>query len=316
MVNGLSTDPKVSFVRRLLVATLAATSLVLAGCGSDGSAGGLGDVKVSTDTKPKVTVAKGFKATKTSSKVLTAGSGAALAEGDAVKVNYVAINGRTGKEFDNSFTSDKPLTLTLAETSILPGFVKGLKGKKIGSRVLVAIPPKDGFGQAQKELGMKKDDTMVFLFDIIAKVPTKVTGTAKALPKSFPKLVLDDKKQPKGFAKTSTTASKKAAKENSAVVIEGDGPAVTAEQTVTVQYLGQVYPGGKTFDESYSKGTPLTQPLSGLIKCWADEIVGKKVGSRLVLICPAAVAYGKEGSPPAIKGGDTLLFAIDLLDAS
>ncbi len=298
------------------MAIVAATSLVLAGCGSDDSAGGLGDVKVSKDTKPKVTVGKDFTATKTTSRVLNPGAGEALASGDAVKVNYVAINGRTGKEFDNSFTSDKPLTLTLSNTTVLAGFVKGLIGKKVGSRVLVAIPPKDGFGQAQPDLDMKKDDTMVFLFDIVSKVPTEVTGTAKALPKAFPKLVLDAKNQPTGFAKTSKTASKKAAKENSAVVIEGKGPAVTAEQTVTVQYLGQVYPGGKTFDESYSKGTPLSQPLSGLIKCWADEIVGKKVGSRLVLICPADVAYGKAGSPPAIKGGDTLLFAIDLLDAS
>ena len=44
--------------------------------------------------------------------------------------------------------------------------------------------------------------------------------------------------------------------------------------------------------------------------------VGQKVGSRVVLVCPADVAYGKEGSPPDIKGGDTLIFSIDLLDAS
>jgi peptidylprolyl isomerase len=303
-------------VRRLLVATIAATSLVLAGCGSDDSAGGLGDITVSKAAKPKVTVDKGFTATKTTTRVLSKGSGLELAEGDAIKVNYVAINGRTGKEFDNSFTSDKPLTLTLSETTILPGFVKGLKGQKVGSRLLVAIPPKDGFGKAQPDLGMKKNDTMVFLFDVVAKIPTAAAGKPKPLPKDFPKLSLNAQSQPTGFVKTSTTASKSAAKENSAVVIEGGGAAITADQTVTVHYLGQVYPGGETFDESYSKGTPLTQPLSGLIKCWADELVGKKVGSRVVLICPSDVAYGKDGSPPKIKGGDTLLFAIDLLDAS
>src|SRR5690606_10983854 len=127
----------------------------------------------------------------------------------AVKVNYVAINGRTGKEFDNSFTSDKPLTLTLSEKEILPGFVKGLKGKTVGSRILVAIPPKDGFGQAQPDLGMKADDTMVFLFDVVAKVPTAAAGKAKALPKDLPKLVLDDKQQPSKFEKTGATDAKK-----------------------------------------------------------------------------------------------------------
>lgn len=317
MTNGPSTDPKVSFVRRLLVATVAATSLVLAGCGSDGSAGGLGDIKVSTDTKPKVTVAKDFTATKTASKVLTTGSGPALAEGDSVKVNYVAINGRTGKEFDNSFTSDKPLTLTLAETSILPGFVKGLKGKKVGSRVLVAIPPKDGFGQAQAELGMKKDDTMVFLFDIIAKVPEIASGKAKALPKSLPQLVLDSDKQPSKFKKTSKTAAK-ATKASSHVVIQGTGPAIKLGQTLSVHYLGQIYPSGKTFDSSWARKAPSSFTLAEgqLIKCWTNELVGQKVGSRVVLVCPADVAYGKEGSGEDIKAGDTLIFSIDLLDAS
>ena len=304
-------------MRRLLVATVAATSLVLAGCGSDDSAGGLADIKVSKDSKPKVTVAKGFKATKTTSQVLTAGSGPELATGDAVKVNYVAINGRTGKEFDNSFTSDKPLTLTLAETSILPGFVKGLKGKKVGSRVLVAIPPKDGFGQAQAELGMKKDDTMVFLFDIISKVPEIAEGKAKALPKDLPKLELNADKQPSKFVKTSSTAAK-ATKASSHVVIEGTGPAIKIGQTLSVHYLGQIYPAGKTFDSSWARKAPSSFTLAEgqLIKCWTDQLVGKKVGSRVVLVCPADVAYGKEGSGEDIKGGDTLIFSIDLLDAS
>lgn len=317
MVHGPSTDPKVYFVRRLLVATVAATSLVLAGCGSDDSSGGLGDITVSKDAKPKVKVGKDFTATKTSSKVLTTGSGPEIVKGDSVKVNYVAINGRTGKEFDNSFTSDKPLTLTLAETSILPGFVKGLEGKKVGSRVLVAIPPKDGFGQEQAELGMKKDDTMVFLFDVIAKVPTIATGKAKALPKDLPKLELDDNKQPSKFVKTAKTDAKKS-KASSDVVIEGTGPAIELGQTLSVHYLGQIYPSGKTFDSSWARKAPSSFTLAEgqLIKCWTDQLVGKKVGSRVVLVCPANVAYGKEGSGEDIKGGDTLIFSIDLLDAS
>ena len=98
----------------------------------------------------------------------------------------------------------------MSETSVLPGFVKGLKGKKVGSRVLVAIPPKDGFGQAQPDLGMKKDDTMVFLFDIVAKVPDdRRPARPRPCPKDLPKLVLDANKQPSKFEKTSTTAAKK-----------------------------------------------------------------------------------------------------------
>jgi peptidylprolyl isomerase len=309
---------KVVLVRRILLATVAATSLVLAGCGGSDSGGkGLDDVKVSSAKSPKVTVSKGFKVTKTTSKVLKKGGGDKLASGDAVKVNYVAVNGRTGKQFDSSFKSDKPLTLTLDKSAVLPGFVAGLTGKNIGSRVLVAIPPKDGFNAAQTSLDIKKSDTMVFLFDIVSKVPTEVTGTAKKLPADVPKLVLDADKHPSKFAKTSKTAEK-VTKESAHVVIKGKGAKITEGQTLTAQYVGQVYPDGDVFDESWSSAARSFQVGAGqLIKCWDDQLVGQTIGSRVVLVCPGDKAYGKQ--PPQgskIKKNDALIFAIDLLDAS
>ena len=304
-------------MRRILLAALTA-SLVLAGCGgSDSGDGGLGDVEVSSAQSPKVTVDKGFKASKTDSKVLKEGDGDALAGGDAVKVNYVAVNGRTGKQFDSSFKSDKPLTLTLDEQAVLPGFVKGLEGKNVGSRVLVAIAPKDGFGQAQAQLDIKKNDTMVFLFDIVSKVPTEVTGKAEKLPADVPKIVLDDDKHPVKFQKTSKTADK-VTKKAAHVVIQGKGDKLEKGQTLTAQYVGQVYPDGDVFDESWSSSARSFQVGAGqLIKCWDDQLVGQKLGSRVVLVCPGDTAYGK--TPPEggkIKKNDTLIFAIDLLDAS
>jgi FKBP-type peptidyl-prolyl cis-trans isomerase len=310
-------------VRRILLASVAA-SLALAGCGGGGSddssndaSGDLDAVKVSSAATPKVTVDKGFSVATTESKVVKDGAGDVLAQGDSVKVNYVAVNGRTGKQFDSSFTTAKPLTMTLTTTTILPGFVKGLEKQKVGSRVLVAIPPKDGFNKAQTQLDIKADDTMVFLFDIVAKVPTEVTGTSKALPSSLPKITLDANKHPSGFTKTGKTASKQT-KASAHVVIQGDGPALEAGQSLTAQYVGQVYPDGDVFDESWTTGArSFTVGTGSLIKCWDDLLVGQKIGSRVVLVCPADTAYGD--TPPdggKIKAGDTLVFAIDLLDAS
>jgi FKBP-type peptidyl-prolyl cis-trans isomerase len=318
MNDDLSSTLKDVLVRRILLASVAA-SLLLAGCGGSdsGGAASLGDVKVSSADNPKVTVTKGFSATKTSSKVLKSGGGDALASGDAVKVNYVAVNGRTGKQFDSSFKSAKPLTMTLNTKAVLPGFVKGLEGKKVGSRVLVAIAPKDGFGQAQKSLDIKKNDTMVFLFDVVAKVPTEVTGTSKKLPADVPKIVLGADKHPSKFAKTAKTA-KKVTKESAHVVIQGKGAKITKGQTLTAQYVGQVYPDGAVFDESWTSSARSFQVGTGqLIKCWDDQLVGQKLGTRVVLVCPGNKAYG--ANPPqgsAIKKNDTLVFAIDLLDAS
>lgn len=307
--------------RPLLLSVLVATALTLSACGgSDGgttASGDLKDVKVSSAKAPKVTVPKGFSTASTTTRVLDQGSGADVAEGDLVKVNYVAVNGRTGKQFDSSFTTGDPYTVDLTQDKVLPGFIKGLDGQKVGGRLLVAISPKDGFGQARQQLDIRADDTMVFLFDIVSEVPTKVTGTARSTPKTFPDLEVDAQNIPTAFVPKKTTADKSDAKEGSAVVIEGTGPVVTADQTITAQYFGQIYPGGVTFDESYTKQL-LIKPLTELYKCWGDELVGKKLGSRVVIVCPAEVGQGADAEPEGspIKKGDTLLFSVDLLDAS
>jgi peptidylprolyl isomerase len=304
---------KVLSVRRIL-AVSAAACLLLAGCGSDKSAG-LDDVAVHGGASPKLTVAKGFTTTSTETRVVKKGSGDKLATGDSVKVNYVAVNGRTGKQFDNSFTSKTPLSVTLDKQAILPGFVKGLTGQRIGSRILVAVPPKDGFGQANKSLGIEADDTMVFLFDLVAKVPQEAAGKVKKLPATVPSIV-EQNGHPAGFKATKTTPAK-VTKASAHVVIQGDGPAIKQGQSLTAQYVGVVYPDGKVFDSSWAKGKPATLQLDQVVKCWKDLIPGVKVGSRVVLVCPANTAYGDK--PPQgsnIKAGDTLVFAIDLLDAS
>ena len=315
--DGLVHLLKAHTVRRIL-AVSAAACLLLAGCGSDSSSNtsaALADITVRGGDNPKLTVGKDFTTGSTETRVVKEGTGEEVGDGDSVKVNYVAVNGRTGKQFDNSFTSKSPLTLTLDETGVMPGFLKGLTGQKIGSRVLVAIPPKDGFGQARTELDIKADDTMVFLFDIVAKVPAKAEGKARKLPADVPAIVEKDG-HPDGF-KPSKKVPDKVTKASAHVVIEGDGPEVEKGQTVTSQYVGQIYPDGEVFDSSWTKGAPASFSLDQVIACWKDLLPGHKVGSRVVLVCPADTAYGdspQEGGP--IKPGDSLVFAIDLLDAS
>ena len=101
-------------------------------------------------------------------------------------------------------------------------------------------------------------------------------------------------------------------------LVKGDGAKVKAGQTLTVDYLGQVYDAEKPFDESYS-GEPAEFPIGvgQVIKGWDERLVGRTVGSRVILEIPPADGYGKTGNEQAgIKGTDTLFFVVDILKAS
>ena len=97
-------------------------------------------------------------------------------------------------------------------------------------------------------------------------------------------------------------------------LIKGTGPAAKAGSTVTVQYVGVLYKGGKQFDASWNDGSgkPVTLPLTGVIKGWQQGIPGMKVGGRRELIIPSSLGYGAQGSPPKIPANAALVFVIDL----
>jgi peptidylprolyl isomerase len=97
---------------------------------------------------------------------------------------------------------------------------------------------------------------------------------------------------------------------------EGTGDEAKAGDEVTVQYVGVNYKTGKEFDASWDRGEPFTFPLGAgrVIPGWDQGVEGMKVGGRRELIIPPELAYGPEGSPPAIGPNETLIFVIDLLE--
>jgi len=97
---------------------------------------------------------------------------------------------------------------------------------------------------------------------------------------------------------------------------EGSGAEAKAGDEVTVQYVGVNYKNGKEFDASWDRGEPFTFQLGAgmVIPGWDQGVEGMKVGGRRELIIPPELAYGPEGSPPAIGPNETLIFVIDLLE--
>jgi FKBP-type peptidyl-prolyl cis-trans isomerase len=98
-------------------------------------------------------------------------------------------------------------------------------------------------------------------------------------------------------------------------IIKGTGPEAKPGESVTVNYVGVLYHGGKEFDASWKRSEPFTFALGKgqVIKGWDQGVAGMKVGGRRELIIPAELGYGKTGSPPVIPPNAPLVFVVDLL---
>ena len=77
---------------------------------------------------------------------------------------------RTKKVFGSSWSSGSPFGFTIGASpeQVIPGWDKGLVGQTIGSRVMLSIPPAQGYGSSgASQAGIKGNDTLLFVVDII-----------------------------------------------------------------------------------------------------------------------------------------------------
>jgi FKBP-type peptidyl-prolyl cis-trans isomerase len=77
---------------------------------------------------------------------------------------------RTGKVFDSSWARGFPESFVLGAGQVIPGWEAGLNGLRVGSRVLLILPPRLGYGQAGDPPDVGGHDTLVFVIDILGTI--------------------------------------------------------------------------------------------------------------------------------------------------
>jgi peptidylprolyl isomerase len=269
------------------------------------------------DFGQKPTVAKGTAAPSPdlAVKTLVKGDGAKIAAGDYVQVNYLGQIWSTGKVFDTSFGRG-PYTNVIGQGKLIPGWDKGVVGSQVKSRLELAIPPSLGYGSSgDSQAGIKGTDTLVFVIDVLDSFNGKSSAKGKAVPQknaALPKAGTNtDGKAP---SLTIPKGAKAPTKLVSEYILEGDGPVIKATDSVLAQYQGKLWTTGKEFDSSYSRGQLAPFQLSQLIPGWKQGLVGKKAGSRVLLVTPGPLGYGDQ--PPSGSGipkNATLVFTLDVL---
>mgnify|MGYP002714692583 FL=1 len=129
-------------------------------------------MKYSTDKPATFTMPKGKAPTETQVETLIAGDGEKVAKGDTVYVSYTGALWKNGKVFDSSKEEGRrPFPVTLGQGQVIKGWDEGLVGTRVGDRVLLVVPPKDGYGATGSQDGsITKDDTIVFVVDVLGAV--------------------------------------------------------------------------------------------------------------------------------------------------
>lgn len=311
-----------------LSGVLTLSLLGLAACGSSSSDTEEGGKSLSSVTiegkqgeEPEVTFDGRLDGSDEETEVLVEGDGETVADGDTVSANWWIGNGFTEEEAQSTYTKDGATQSVELTSEVLPFLRDAMIGHKVGDRVVVLTSAEKAYGETgNPTIGIGNKDAVLAVVDIMDR--------AKTVP------VLEgpqgEDKKPAGWAPTLvekdgvitgldfTDAHEPTGKLIATTLVKGDGAKVKAGQTLTVDYLGQVYDAKEPFDESYS-GEPAEFPIGvgQVIKGWDERLVGRTVGSRVILEIPPADGYGKTGNEQAgIKPTDTLFFVVDILRAS
>jgi peptidylprolyl isomerase len=98
-------------------------------------------------------------------------------------------------------------------------------------------------------------------------------------------------------------------------LVVGDGTEAKAGKVVMVHYVGVAWSTQKQFDASWDRGDTFDFRLGAgqVIQGWDEGVQGMKVGGRRRLTIPPDMGYGSRGAGGVIKGGETLVFVVDLL---
>lgn len=280
---------------------------------SANSAGDLTDkvhlVSAQKGKEPKISIKTPVKVdSQLAYRRLQDGTGRQIKKNDLMCINMAGYNAKTGQKLISSWTQHSP------DCSIVHGNERQpmrtlFDDARVGSIWALSTPAEQGTTTSSSA---NAQGASIWVLQIMSakQVAARARGTVvKDVPSDLPKVTRDATGKPS----ITMNGYKGDGKLVSQYLIKGTGPAVKAHQTVRVQYTGWLL-NGKKFDSSWDRGSAASFSLDQVVKGWSQGLVGKKVGSQVMIIVPPSLGYGstKQGSIPA---NSTLVFVVDILDA-
>jgi peptidylprolyl isomerase len=300
---------------RRLLAVLLVGCAALAGAGCAGSSQALPKVSGKPGTDPVISIPNGDPANRLVVRTLSEGHGRTVRSSDFVVFHVEGKVWAGNRSVVDSYTSRQPQGLPLSTS--MPAW-KRLAGQRVGSRVMMVVPPRYGYGaQGNPQANIMGSDTLVFVFDVLRAVPSNAAANGRTVPyhpsAADPKVSWSSK-----GASITVPRAKPPDRLGVTVLKQGNGQRVLNGQTVVVQYTGVVWRTGKVFDSTWQRKFPQAFVLGAgqVLAGWEQGIGGRQVGTRLLLVVPPLMAYGQQGRAPDVDSGDTVVFVLDVVAAA
>jgi peptidylprolyl isomerase len=214
-------------------------------------------------------------------------------KGQLLVASYVGQIWR-GKVFDSSFSRHQLAAFPIGLGHVIPGWDKTLVGVRAGSRMLLVIPPVDGYGAAgDAKVGITGTDTLVFVVDVVASYSKTVTGdlNAAVLTSDVGEIAVTGALgQPPNIHIAGTALPP--AKSIATVIAKGIGPPVKPG-LVVLQYVVVDWTTNSIVQSTWKNGLPDGEVVGeAATPNVLDTLVGIPIGSRVLVQIPKVSSGG------------------------
>lgn len=256
---------------------------------------------------------------------LTKGTGLLLGPDDIAEIQLSLYTGSDGKLAGstgetNGYSRSSALQATVGSST--NAIATALECQTVGTRVVTVLTAAQYFGSASTATsdGVSPSTVIVAVADIIKGYRGRATGILQPLQSGFPSVVT----APDGTPGLTLDLQEPPKTPQSELVRGGSGAVVKAGETVLlqVQAIEWTDPAPTTtFDSTWTSHTPRFYKLTALAKNSSGQsldkssvkaLVGKRVGSQVLVVVPEGYGYPSGKAPSGYPNG-TLIFVYDIL---
>ncbi len=250
--------------------------------------------------------------------VIDAGEGEPIGAGQIVDFQVSLFNGQDGELITASAYSDDEAPLRRTAGSEIDLLGLALQCAQVDSRIAVTGTIEDVFGAGALDpaLGLADDDDIVMVLDVQAAYLGRATGVPQLGAAGIPAVVT----APNGQPGVTIPDEQPPTELRSHTLVLGQGAEIEEGDRVVLHYTGLLWSTTSIFDSSWDRGAPATFTITsfendpnGVVPGLADGLVGRTIGSQVIVVIPPEFGYPAGQAPATIPDGSTMVFVVDLL---